>query len=91
MLRGLLVWAQIQGANQMSLWLAKPVYELMPYLYIIAGAALLTLAWLMVSPLWPTVFLIAGCISLLAGLTLWLRRRDYRTTQSQYNQRSLDD
>ncbi len=75
----------------MSLWLAKPVYECMPYLYIGAGAALITLAWLMMSPLWPTVFLIVGCVSLLAGITLWLRRKDYRTMQSQYNQRSFDD
>ena len=75
----------------MSLWLAKPVYELLPYLYIVAGAVLLTLAWLMASPPWPTIFLIVGCISLLAGMTLWLRRRDYRTTQAQYNNRSLDE
>ena len=39
----------------------------------------------------PSVFLAVGALSLMAGLVLWLRRRDYRTRQSEYNSRSLDD
>ena len=32
-----------------------------------------------------------GALSLMAGLVLWLRRKDYRTKQAEYDGRSLDD
>ncbi len=75
----------------MSVWLVKPLYELLPYCYMAAGAALLFFSWAATGAILPTVLLVLGCLSLLAGLTIWLRRRDYRTTQAQYNSRSLDD
>jgi hypothetical protein len=37
------------------------------------------------------VFLVIGVLSIMAGLVLWLRRRDYRTRQAEYNNRSLED
>ena len=39
----------------------------------------------------PSVFMLVGVLSIMAGLVLWLRRRDYRTRQSEYNSRSLED
>ena len=39
----------------------------------------------------PGLLLAVGSLSLLAGIVLWLRRRDYRTRQAEYTNRSLDD
>jgi hypothetical protein len=75
----------------MALWLAKPFYEALPYLYMVVGLLLLGGSWLASRPPWPTLLLAAGCLSLLGGLVIWLRRRDYRATQAIYNSHSLDD
>jgi hypothetical protein len=37
------------------------------------------------------LLLLVGGAGLTAGLVLWMRRRDYRSGQSQYDARSLDD
>jgi Flp pilus assembly protein TadB len=73
------------------MWLARPVYELLPYLYMLVGVALLAAAWFIEISTLPSVLLVVGVLSIMAGLVLWLRRRDYRTRQSEYNSRSLED
>jgi len=73
------------------MWLARPIYEFLPYLYMLVGVALLGAAWFIEMSTLPSVFLVVGVLSLMAGLVLWLRRRDYRTRQSEYNSRSLED
>jgi Flp pilus assembly protein TadB len=73
------------------MWLARPVYEFLPYLYMLVGLALLVTAWFIEISTLPSVFLVIGVLSIMAGLVLWLRRRDYRTRQSEYNNRSLED
>jgi Flp pilus assembly protein TadB len=73
------------------MWLARPVYELLPYLYMLVGLALLVAAWFIEISTLPSVFLVIGVLSIMAGLVLWLRRRDYRTRQAEYNNRSLED
>jgi Flp pilus assembly protein TadB len=73
------------------MWLARPIYEFLPYLYMIVGLALLGAAWFIEMSTLPSVFMLVGVLSIMAGLVLWLRRRDYRTRQSEYNSRSLED
>ena len=73
------------------MWIARPIYELLPYIYMLVGLALLGAAWVVEMQTLPSVFMVVGSLSLMAGLVLWLRRRDYRTRQSEYNSRSLDD
>jgi hypothetical protein len=73
------------------MWISRPLYELLPYLYMLLGAVLLAAAWLVELPLWPSIFLAIGALSLLGGLVLWLRRKDYRAKQAEYDSRSLDD
>lgn len=75
----------------MKMWLARPVYEFLPYLYMIVGICLLTAAWFIEVETLPSVFMVVGALSLMGGLVLWLRRRDYRTRQAEYNSRSLED
>jgi hypothetical protein len=73
------------------MWIARPVYELIPYVYMVVGLILLGAAWLLETELLPGIFLLLGSLSLLAGIVLWLRRKDYRTTQAEYNSKSLDE
>ena len=73
------------------MWISRPVYELLPYLYMLLGAVLLAAAYLIHLQVWPSVFLTLGALSLMGGLVLWLRRKDYRAKQAEYDSRSLDD
>ena len=73
------------------MWLARPIYEFLPYLYMLVGLGLLAAAWFIEMSTLPSVFLVVGVLSIMAGLVLWLRRRDYRTRQSEYNSRSLEE
>jgi hypothetical protein len=73
------------------MWIARPIYELLPYVYMALGAVLIGVAWYVNLETLPGVLLVAGSISLLAGIVLWLRRKDYRTRQAEYTNRSLDD
>ena len=73
------------------MWISRPVYELLPYLYMLLGAGLLGAAWLVQLQVWPSIFLAVGALSLMGGLVLWLRRKDYRTKQAEYDSLSLDD
>lgn len=73
------------------MWLARPIYEMLPYVYMIVGIVLLAAAWLVNAETLPGIFMAIGSLSLLAGIVLWLRRRDYRTTQAEYNSKSLED
>lgn len=70
------------------MWLSRPVYESLPYLYAVIGAGLMIGSFFITedSALW----LLLGVIGLVAGLVIWLRRRDYRTMQSEYEQNKLD-
>ena len=73
------------------MWIARPLYELIPYLYMIVGLLLLGAAWVITMEVLPGIFLVIGSLSLMAGIVLWLRRKDYRTSQAEYNSKSLDD
>jgi len=72
------------------MWLARPVYESLPYLYALGGVALMCASWF-VKAFWSLLLLVAGGAALLAGLVIWLKRRDYRAQQAEYDSRSLDD
>jgi membrane protein YdbS with pleckstrin-like domain len=73
------------------MWIARPIYELLPYLYMLVGAVMLAVAWFLNLETLPSILLALGSLSLLAGIVLWLRRKDYRTRQSEYTNKSLDD
>ncbi|HEY6645283.1 hypothetical protein [Povalibacter sp.] len=73
------------------MWISRPLYELIPYLYMLLGLVLLGAAWVITVETLPGVLLLLGSLSLLAGIVLWLRRKDYRTTQAEYSSKSLDD
>jgi hypothetical protein len=72
------------------MWIPRPLYEAIPYLYIAAGALMLAAAWFMEQL--PRGWLLAGgAAGLVIGLVIWLRRRDYRTRQSEYDAQAIDE
>lgn len=71
------------------MWLARPVYELLPYAYMLVGLVLLGASFFV--PGWSTWLMSLGIIGLIFGLVFWLKRRDYRTAQSEYTRKTLDD
>ncbi|MGE0115338.1 MAG: hypothetical protein AB7T07_10715 [Steroidobacteraceae bacterium] len=71
------------------MWLARPVYEFLPYIYMLAGILSLGISFFVTA--WSTLLMLLGVGSLILGLVFWLKRRDYRTAQAEYNRKSLDD
>lgn len=72
------------------MWLPRPVYEAVPYAAIIAGGACFAVAyWVERSP--HTLLFVGGGALVTIGALLWMRRRDYRTTQSDYDPRAIDE
>ncbi|MGD9841613.1 MAG: hypothetical protein AB7F79_03575 [Steroidobacteraceae bacterium] len=72
------------------MWLSRPVYELLPYIYMMLGIVLLAGSGFVTGG-WINLMLVLGVAALIVGVVLWLRRRDYRRGQREYNSRSLDD
>jgi len=62
----------------MRLWLSKPLYEAIPYLYLTAGLAALSASLYLDYWIWPTICLLVGFACIIGGLVIWLRRRDFR-------------
>jgi hypothetical protein len=62
----------------MRLWLSKPLYETVPYLYLTAGLASLFASLYLDYWIWPTICLVVGFGGIIGGLVIWLRRRDFR-------------
>jgi hypothetical protein len=74
----------------MALWIPRPIYEAIPYLLMAGGSGLLVAAFVLEAG--PRGWLLAaGAAGMTLGLVLWMRRRDYRATRSEYDTHSLDD
>jgi len=62
----------------MRIWLSKPIYETLPYFYLLAGVICLVASLYLDYWYWPTICLIGGAACLAVGLIIFLRRRDFR-------------
>ena len=62
----------------MRLWLTKPIYESLPYFYLLSGLDSLIASVYLDYWLWPVICLFAGVCGLIVGLVVFLRRRDFR-------------
>jgi hypothetical protein len=65
------------------MWLSRPVYEGLPFVYVGLGVVSLIVSALVRSWHWPVVFTVVGLASITGGLVVWLKRRDYRTSRSR--------
>jgi hypothetical protein len=68
------------------MWLPKPVYEALPFILLIAGLSLAVGSYLS-SAGW---LLIIASLVAVAGLVLYLKRRDYRLSRSRIKYDRLD-
>jgi hypothetical protein len=68
-------------------YLKKPVYESLPVAYFLLGALLLWMSYRQAEQWWSTPCGALGILGLVAGLMVWMRRRDYRATAEDYARR----
>jgi len=72
------------------MWIPRPLYEALPYVYMGSGVGLLGAAYLIERG--PRgLLLVLGAAGLTLGLVLWMRRRAYRASLRDYDGRPLDD
>jgi hypothetical protein len=74
----------------MRFWLSKPLYEAVPYLYLIAGLAALSASLYLDYWIWPTIGLVVGFACIIGGLVIWLRRRDFRHNRKSPDTENFD-
>jgi len=65
----------------MRIWLSKPLYEFLPYFYLLAGIVCLLASLYLNYWHWPIICLIVGTACLVLGLVVFLRRRNFRTVR----------
>jgi len=71
--------------------LSRPVYESLPYAYLLLGGGAFAVSFIWRSEDWSELMAGFGLIVLLMGLVLVLRRRDYRIQKRRYGAAFDDD
>jgi len=70
------------------MWLPGPLYEALPYAYVIAGVLFISGALYIGADTPDAPFYIAiGALTILGGLSVFLRRQSYRQHKGQKDQR----
>jgi hypothetical protein len=69
------------------MWVSKPIYESLPYFYLVAGALSLAASMYLNDGYLPTLCFVVGLFCLVAGLAVLLKRRDYRGNDRRVGQR----
>jgi hypothetical protein len=69
------------------MWVSKPIYESLPYMYLFVGTVSLGASMYVNHWYWPTISFVTGLVCLVAGLVVLLKRRDYRVTDRRVGQR----
>jgi hypothetical protein len=65
--------------------LSPPVYEGLPWAYLLGGLLALIGSYFQSSPAWSLILGLPGFLALLAGAVVLLRRRAYRRLRAQYD------
>jgi predicted MFS family arabinose efflux permease len=63
------------------MWLAKPVYEALPYYYVGIGVAALAARLYVDWWYWPAICTAVGVLGIAGGVLVWLKRRGSRRPQ----------
>jgi hypothetical protein len=67
--------------------LAKPLYESLPLLWALGGVACLAISYWQRAMAWSGFVALAGLGLVVFALAVWLHRRDYRKTATEYRLR----
>jgi hypothetical protein len=70
--------------------LARPVYELLPFIYVVIGGIAIFLFYLNPIGFAGKAAFLIGLIAETAALTLFLRRQDYRALSREYSGETID-
>ena len=65
------------------MWLAEPIYESLPYYYLALGVIAGIGSYRLEAWYWSELLAVVAAASLVAGLVLLLKRRDYRRSRSR--------
>lgn len=68
------------------MWLSKPIYEGLPYFYLLAGIISLAASMYLNYGYWPSICFAVGLSSLVGGLVVLLKRRDHRANDRRVSQ-----
>jgi sugar phosphate permease len=71
--------------------IARTVYEALPWVYMVLGAAAIVASYLWRHPRWTEALAVCGLLAIVLGLMLVLRRRDYRIQQRRYGAEFEDE
>ncbi len=64
--------------------IAKPLYDLLPWLYGLGGLTVLALSYIRLKGWLSGVLGLAGVSAIVWGLAIGLRRRDFRAMRDEY-------
>lgn len=64
--------------------LSRPLYEALPWLYILSGIAALAASYFASASLMSLALGVPGLIATVGGIVLVLRRRDFRRMRADY-------
>ena len=64
--------------------LSRPLYELLPWAYMLVGIAAIVTSFLWRVAGWSDLMAGLGLVAIVSGLVLVLRRRDYRIQKRHY-------
>lgn len=70
--------------------LAKPVYETLPYAYMVSGLLAVVGSYHLERSWWADVVMVLGVLCLIGGVVVLLKRRDARARRSEYKGGPLD-
>lgn len=65
------------------MWLSEPIYESLPYYYMALGFVTGAGSYRLDVWYWSEILALVAGASLVTGLVLWLKRRDYRRSRSR--------
>ncbi|HEY7377412.1 MAG TPA: hypothetical protein VH542_01890 [Steroidobacteraceae bacterium] len=71
--------------------LSKPLYEALPYFYILAGLIAAAGSYYFDRHPWSDILLLLAAVCVLGGLVVLLRRRDYRAKSGEYRGAPFDE
>ena len=60
------------------MWVSKPIYESLPFFYLGVGVVSLMASMYLNHWYWPTICFVVGISTLVGGLVIFLKRRDFR-------------